>query len=383
MPETPRPSASPYSLLLGAAALVIVIGGLKMAAPMAVPFLLAVTLATILMPPLNWLTRRRVPLPLAMALLSLFLVVIWLPLAAILGTSIDDFSAALPGYQERIQSMVTYGADWLQGKGIDAGRSALQELLDPAAALGFVGQIGGGIGTALANFFLILLTVFFILLEASGFPNKVRMALGDRSDVQGSFREFSERLQQYLRIKTLVSLMTGGTIAIWLWLVGLDFPLLWGVLAFLLNYVPNIGSIIAAVPAVLLAIVALDPTGVALVLAGFVAANMVFGNVVEPKMMGKGLGLSTLVVFLSLVFWGWVLGPVGMLLSGPLTMAVKIALESDARTRWFAVLLGPGHVPAEDPLLARQKEALRHAPAQSKPAGTDPAAPHAPGKDGA
>ncbi len=380
MPESPRPPFSPFHLLLGAAALVIVIGGLKMAAPMVVPFLLAITLATIFMPPLNWLTRRRVPLPVAMVLLSLFLVMIWLPLAAILGTSIDDFSAALPGYQGRIQAMITSGADWLQDKGIDAGRSALQDMLNPAAALGFARQIGGGIGAALANFFLIFLTVVFILLEASGFPNKVRMALGDRSDVQSSFREFSERLQEYLRIKTLVSLLTGGTIAIWLWLVGLDFALLWGVLAFLLNYVPNIGSIIAAVPAVLLAMVALDPTGVALVLAGFVAANMVFGNVVEPKMMGKGLGLSTLVVFLSLVFWGWVLGPVGMLLSGPLTMAVKIALESDARTRWFAVLLGPGHVPSEDPLLAQEKEALQTAPAHDK--RTEPARAEQPaGKD--
>ncbi|MBA4266292.1 MAG: hypothetical protein C0453_14530 [Comamonadaceae bacterium] len=380
MPETPRPSNSPFSLLLGAAALVIVIGGLKMAAPMVVPFLLAATLATIFMPPLNWLTRRRVPLPAAMALLSLFLVVIWLPLAAILGSSIDDFSDALPGYQDRIQSMVTSVADWLQGKGIDAGRSALQDMLDPAAALGFVRQIGSGIGTALANFFLILLTVIFILLEASGFPKKVRMALGDRSDVQGSFREFSERLQEYLRIKTLVSLLTGGTIALWLWLVGLDFPLLWGVLAFLLNYVPNIGSIIAAVPAVLLAMVALDPTGVALVLAGFVAANMVFGNVVEPRMMGKGLGLSTLVVFLSLVFWGWVLGPVGMLLSGPLTMAVKIALESDARTRWFAVLLGPGTAPGEDPSLARPEDTPQTGRAHGQPARPD-RAESAPDKD--
>jgi predicted PurR-regulated permease PerM len=347
MPESPRTSPGPISLLLGTAALVIVIGGLKMAAPVVVPFLLAAMLATVLMPPLNWLTRRRVPLAVAMVLLSLGLVLIWLPLAAILGSSFDDFYAALPGYQERVQAMVISTTNWLQGKGIDAGRTALQDLLNPAAALGFVRQIGGGIGTALANFFLIFLTVVFILLEASGFPDKVRRALGDRTDVQGSFQEFSQRLQEYMRIKTVVSLLTGGTIAIWLWLVGLDFPLLWGVLAFLLNYVPNIGSIIAAVPAVLLAMVALDPTGVMLVLAGFVAVNMVFGNVVEPKMMGKGLGLSTLVVFLSLVFWGWVLGPVGMLLSGPLTMAVKIAAESDTRTRWFAVLLGPGHEPAE------------------------------------
>lgn len=331
----------PIPVLVGLASVVVLIGGLKLAAPMVVPFLLAAVLATILVPPLQWLTSHRLPLPVAMVVLSLGLVLIWIPLAAIVGASFDDFYAALPGYQEKIQAMVATAAAWLGEHGIEAGRAAVEDVVKPAAALSFVRQIGGGLGTALANFFLILLTIIFILFEASGFPAKLRDALGDRAEVLQPFREFSERLQEYLRIKTLVSLMTGATIATWLWIVGLDFAMLWGVLAFLLNYVPNIGSIIAAVPAVLLALVALDWTGVLLVVSGFVVVNVVFGNIIEPRMMGKGLGLSTLVVFLSLVFWGWVLGPVGMLLSGPLTMSVKIALETDARTRWFAVLLGP------------------------------------------
>lgn len=341
MSEPARPVQGPVSVLLGAAAVVIIIGGLKLAATLVVPFLLAAVLATILIPPLNWLTSHRLPLPLAMLVLSLALVLLWIPLAAIIGASFDDFYAALPAYQDKMQAMVVAVSAWLGDHGVQAGREALEDLVKPAAALSFVRQIGGGLGTALANFFLILLTIIFILFEASGFPGKVREALGGRAEVLDSFREFSDRLQEYLRIKTLVSLMTGATIAAWLWVVGLDFAMLWGVLAFLLNYVPNIGSIIAAVPAVLLALVALDWTGVLLVIGGYLAANMVFGNIIEPRMMGKGLGLSTLVVFLSLVFWGWVLGPVGMLLSGPLTMAVKIALEVDPRTRWFAILLGP------------------------------------------
>jgi AI-2 transport protein TqsA len=341
MTDSARPGPGPVSVLLGFAALVIIIGGLKAAAPLIVPFLLAVVLATILIPPLHWLTAHRLPLPVALIVLLLGLMLIWVPLAAIVGASFDSFYVALPAYQEKIQAMVAAAAAWLGEHGIEAGRAAVEDVVKPAAALSFVRQIGGGLGTALANFFLILLTILFILFEASGFPAKIRDALGERSDVVDSFREFSDRLQEYLRIKTLVSLMTGATIAAWMWLVGLDFAMLWGVLAFLLNYVPNIGSIIAAVPAVLLALVALDWTGVLLVVAGFLVANMVFGNFVEPRMMGKGLGLSTLVVFLSLVFWGWILGPVGMLLSGPLTMAVKIALETDPRTRWFAVLLGP------------------------------------------
>jgi AI-2 transport protein TqsA len=342
MSEPAQATRGPVGVLLAAAAVVVIIGGLKLAASMVVPFLLAVVLAAILIPPLNWLTAHRLPMPVAMLVMSLGLLLIWFPLAAIVGAAFDDFTAALPGYQDKIQAMVVAGAYWLGEHGVEAGRAALEDVVKPGLALSFVRQIGGGLGTALTNFLLILLTVVFILLEASSFPDKIRQAVGERSPVLDSFREFSDRLQEYLRIKTLVSLMTGASVALWLWLVGLDFPLLWGALAFLLNYVPNIGSIIAAVPAVLLAMVALDWTGVLLVIAGFLTVNMVFGNIVEPRMMGKGLGLSTLVVFISLVFWGWVLGPVGMLLSGPLTMALKIALETDPRSRWFAVLLGPG-----------------------------------------
>ncbi len=142
-------------------------------------------------------------------------------------------------------------------------------------------------------------------------------------------------------IKTLVSLATGIAIAIWLGVLGVDYAMLWGLLAFLLNYVPNIGSIIAAIPAVLLALVQLGVGSALLAALGFLVVNAAIGNVIEPRFMGRGLGLSTLVVFLSLVFWGWVLGPVGMLLSVPLTMTVKIALESNEDTRWIAILLGP------------------------------------------
>jgi AI-2 transport protein TqsA len=347
MNDSSQQAGGPVNALLGAAAVVVIIGGLKLAAPIVVPFLLAAVLAMILIPPLNWLTANKLPRPVAMLVLSLGLVLIWIPLAALVGGSFDELHEELPGYQDRIQALFTGVAAWLGELGIEAGRAAIEDLVRPAAAFSFVRQIGGGLGSVLANIFLILLTIIFILFEASEFREKVRDALGGRSAVVGSFHEFSNRLQKYLRIKTLVSLMTGGTIALWLWVVGLDFAMLWGVLAFLLNYVPNIGSIIAAVPALLLALVALDWGGVLLVLAGYLVVNIVFGNIVEPRMMGKGLGLSTLVVFLSLVFWGWVLGPVGMLLSGPLTMAVKIALETDSRTRWFAVLLGPARHAAE------------------------------------
>jgi predicted PurR-regulated permease PerM len=137
--------------------------------------------------------------------------------------------------------------------------------------------------------------------------------------------------------------LAGGLCAV----VGVDFPVLWGVLAFFLNYVPNIGSIVAAIPPTLLALLGLGGGASFAILTGYVVINNVLGNIVEPRVMGQGLGLSPFAVLLSLVFWGWVLGPIGMLLSIPLTMAVKIAMESGDQTRWIAVLLGPGAAAAE------------------------------------
>ena len=148
-----------------------------------------------------------------------------------------------------------------------------------------------------------------------------------------------------------MSLITGTLVALWVTLLGIDFPLLWGLLAFLLNYIPNIGSILAAVPVMLLALVQFGVGSALLVAVGFLAINMVMGNLIEPRVLGHGVGLSPLVVFLSLVVWGWVLGPVGLLLSVPLTMTLKIALESSDETRWLAILLGPERIPEPAPEL--------------------------------
>ena len=172
--------------------------------------------------------------------------------------------------------------------------------------------------------------------------------MGPAAPATAGFGKFLDSVNSYMAIKGWVSLATGLIIAIWLTILDVDYPLLWGLLAFLFNFVPNIGSIIAAIPAVLLALVQFGPGAAMAAGAGYVAVNIIMGNVIEPRFMGKGVGLSTLVVFISLVFWGWVLGPVGMLLSVPLTMIVKLALEARQDTRWIAVLLGPDIEPKID-----------------------------------
>jgi AI-2 transport protein TqsA len=237
---------------------------------------------------------------------------------------------------------------------IIVNKEALISYLDPGAAMNMATNLLSSLGGVLTNFLLILLIVVFMLFEAESVPKKIHIALDDPNMKIQQIDKFLLSVKNYLAIKTLVSLGTGLIIGVWLYVLGVDHFLLWAVLAFLFNYIPNIGSIIAAVPAVLLAFVQLGPATAGFTALGFVVSNMVMGNVIEPRYMGRGLGLSTLVVFLSLIFWGWLLGTVGMLLSVPLTMIVKIALESSPDTRWVALLLASD----SDETVVHESEAL-------------------------
>lgn len=334
------PSVQHGNLLIAAAALVVVVAGMQAAASLLVPFLLAAFIAIVCLPPLNWLIGRNIPAGLAIVLITIALLLAGTLVAAFVGASIADFSHNLPTYQSRLNEQTASLLAWLAGLGLEVNMELLRGSLDPSAAMGLAGHLLTGLGNALANTFLIVLTVIFLLIEATALPHKWA-AMGRSAPSTENFASFLASVNAYMAIKGWVSLATGAVIAIWLAILGVDYPLLWGLIAFLFNFVPNIGSIIAAIPAVLLALVQLGPGMAVAAGAGYVVVNIVMGNVVEPRFMGRGVGLSTLVVFLSLVFWGWVLGPVGMLLSVPLTMIVKLALEARDETRWIATLLGP------------------------------------------
>lgn len=339
MPSINRPK-QPSSLLTTLAALVIIIAGVKTASALLVPFLLAIFIAIICAVPFHWLQQRKVPASIALLLVIAAVMLAGMLVVTLIGNSVNDFTRDLPTYQEILRGQTVQLASYLDKFGIRISKDLLLEHFDPGAVMQSAASMLAKAGGVLTNSFLILLTVIFILLEAAGLPAKLRAALPDADSSLESFEKFVDGVRQYLAIKTLVSLGTGLAVALGLILLGLDYPLLWGLIAFLLNYVPNIGSIIAAVPAVLLAVVQLGPMEALIVAAIYLSINLIMGNAVEPKLMGRKLGLSSLVVFISLVFWGWVLGPVGMLLSVPLTMIVKIALEVNDSTRWLAILLG-------------------------------------------
>ena len=309
------------------------------------PFFLAAFIAVISFPLMCKFQQAGLPKGLSLTLVILLVVLIGIGLTLLIGGSLTDFSRMMPVYQQNISAEWSYILQWLNDHGI-AVTGTIKDMIDPAAAVGLVSSILKGFGNVLTNSFLIILTVVFILIEAAGITQKSLTLSGNDTnqeifDKNDFSHVFVEKLRNYMSMKTIISMITGVIIATALWLIGVDYPVLWGVLAFMLNFVPNIGSIIAAVPAVLLTIVQLGFTPALLVAMVYIAVNVIIGSIVEPKYMGKGLGLSTLVVFVSLIFWGWVLGPVGMLLSVPLTITVKLGLDSKPETQWLGHFLGP------------------------------------------
>jgi AI-2 transport protein TqsA len=343
-----------FRFLVIAAALVIIIWGINQAEPVLASFLVAIFLAVIGTPPVLWLQRKRVPSIAAVLIVVAGMITVMLIIGVVVGTSINGFSAALPGYQTRLREEVSALNALLTSHRIRGIDKVLLGYVKPEELMKLTAGMLAGLGSALSNIVLILLTVTFILLEASSFPVKLRSVLGDPKAAFPQFTRFVDDIKRYMVIKTLISLATGVLIGIWLYILGVDFPVLWGFVAFLLHYVPNIGFIIAAVPAILLTLIQLGAGTAALAAAGYLVVDLMLGNLFETKLMGRRLGLSTLVVFLSLIFWGSLLGLIGMVLSVPFTMALKSACENSKSTRWIAVLLGH-ELSIQDTLSAPEK----------------------------
>ncbi len=329
----------PYRVLYIIAALTIVIAGMRASTNIMVPMLLAVFISIICSYPLNKLRLRGISKNLSIIIVMFCALIIAFLLTFILGTSIANFSEGMPLYQTKLEELLSHISAWLGRFGIDFDYTQWREYFDPAVAFGFAESVLKSLRSTLTNAFLIGLTVIFILIEIPVIDEEKmakRLASPSNSEI------IIQKIQHYFGIKTMTSMVTGVAITIWLLIIGVDYPVLWGLVAFLLNFVPNIGSIIAAVPAVLLALLINGTGTAALTVFGYVVVNIVIGNVVEPRVMGQGLGLRMLVVFVSLVLWGWVLGPIGMLLAVPLTMTLKIMLKNYEQTRPFALLLeGP------------------------------------------
>lgn len=343
--ETPDKSsagASVAGFLVTTAAFIIVIAGMRAASELLVPFLTSVFIAVICMPPIAYLRKYKVPNGLAVTAVVAFVVIVAIGLGAIFGQAGSQFSKDMPEYQLRLAEIWNGLILKLVSLGVEIDVDQLKTMVQPEKVFPMAGNLLGAMGNLMADALVILLFVVFLLTEEVGLKQKFKIAFPGSETASFTITKVANSINQYMAIKAAVSALTGFLIWLILVIIGVDYPILWGTLAFLLNFIPTFGSLIAAVPTVLLALVQLGPLSAVFTALGYFVVNTLVGNVIEPRVMGKGLGLSAFVVLISLVFWGWVLGTVGMLLSVPLTVMVKIGLELSPDTRWIAILLGDG-----------------------------------------
>ncbi len=323
-------------LIVGVAGLIVILAGMRATSTILIPFVLAMFLALVCFPLVRLLQERRVHRVLAVIITMMAVLGALVGPSLLVITAIRQFATAVPGYEAQLRRIVQDGFEWLRVAQIDT--AFLTTFADPARIFSLMVNALTGVVTLLSLAFLVALIAAFMLVEAADALNGRRSPLP--LQVRQVFAKIAKDMQTWLWVKTIISLATGVAAGFWVGLLGIEFALLWGLTAFLLNYIPNLGSLIAAVPPALLALVQFGPLVAGLVVAGYIVINAFFGSVLEPYLMGRRIGLRPLVVLLSVVLWGWMWGIAGMLLAVPITMAVKFGLESSEESRWIADLLG-------------------------------------------
>ena len=338
-----RTESTEGSPLVKIAALIIILAGIVYAKSIITPFLLALFISIVCEQPISWLEKRKMPRWLALIIVLIGLIFIFSGFAFLIGETVSSFSGNLSKYESTLTDISSSFIQFLNEKGMNIHQDQIFTIVQPAKILEFTASALNTLISMMGNTFLIFLIVLFTLTEFGSFAIKAKAVLVGSDKSVSYFSTILQNIRHYLGIKTLICLLTGILVYLALLIIGIDYPLLWALIAALMNYIPNIGSIIAALPAVLFALIQLGIGGAIWTLASFMVVNNVLGNFIEPKIMGRGLGLSTLVVFLSLLFWGFIFGTVGMFLSVPFTMTIKIILEQNEKTKWIALILGtPG-----------------------------------------
>jgi len=328
------------SSLVKVAALIIILAGVFYAKSFLTPLLLAIFISILCAKPISWLETKRVPKWIALIIVMLTLVLLFSGFSFLIGGTISSFSSNVSKYGSSLTAIINSFIQLLNEHGLNIGKDQVPTLIQPARILEFTAGALNGLAQMLEKTLLIFILVLFILLESESFPDKAKAIFSGSDESIAYFSTIVKNIRHYLWIQTLIGLVVGILIYIGLMIIGVNYALLWALIVFLLNYIPNIGSVIATIPAVLFALVQLGIGGALWTLGTFMVIHNVIGNFFEPRIMGEGLGLSTLVVFLSLLLWGFLLGTVGMFLSVPITMTIKIILEQNEKTLWLAILLG-------------------------------------------
>jgi AI-2 transport protein TqsA len=338
-------------VMLGLAATIVVLVGMRLAAPILNPILFALVLSLLFSPIYAWLRRRRIPTPLALVIMLVGLTVLFVGIFLIMGVSIARFSGDIASYAGKLNVQVSSLQELVKSLGLSG--VDIRDAVKPSALAGAIGSVLGGVADFLSNLFLILVIVLFFLAEGPAMMNRLRSSAGSDHPQVERLTVFGQNVVRQLGLRAIVNLVTGAGVTILMFVLGVDFPLMWGILTFFLSFIPWIGLPLAVAPAVVLALAEHGIDRALLVIAGIIVINILAENALSPMLMGRGLSLSPTILFLGFIFWAWLLGGPGAFLAAPLTIFVVLMLETFPETRWLAAVMG---MSAPDPDSAAPEE---------------------------
>jgi AI-2 transport protein TqsA len=334
-------------VMLGLAALVVVFVGMRLAAPILNPILFALVLSLLFSPIYAWLRRRRIPTPLALVIMLVGLTILFVGIFLILGVSIARFSGDIASYAGKLNVQANSLQELVKSLGLSG--VDIRDAVKPSALAGAIGSVLGGVADFLSNLFLILVIVLFFLAEGPAMMNRLRSSAGiDHPQVE-RLTVFGRNVVRQLGLRAIVNLVTGAGVTILMFVLGVDFPLMWGILTFFLSFIPWIGLPLAVAPAVVLALAEHGIDRALLVIAGVIVINILAENALSPMLMGRGLSLSPTILFIGFIFWAWLLGGPGAFLAAPLTIFAVLMLETFPETRWLAAVMGISAPDSDDP----------------------------------
>ena len=324
-------------VMLVLAATVVVLVGMRLGAPVLNPLLFAVVLALLCSPVYSWLLRR-LPTGLALVVTLVILLILFVGLFFILGASIARFTERVGFYTSQLNGQVNSLETLLESLGLS--NVNLQDVVKPSALADALSAVLSGISAFLSNLFLILFIMLFLLGEGPDMMNRLRASVSEDNQQVGRLTSVGQNIVLQYGLRAIVNLVTGAGVTILFLVLGVDFALMWGILTFFLSFVPYIGLVLAVTPGVVLALAEFGVTRAVLAIVGVVVINILAENVLSPMMMGRGLNISPTVVFLSFIFWTWLLGGAGALLALPLTLFVAVIFDTFPETRWLASFMG-------------------------------------------
>ncbi|MDG1901316.1 MAG: AI-2E family transporter [Bacteroidales bacterium] len=322
------------------AAAVIVIAGIKIGAAIINPILMAIFFSIIIYHPINWLKKKGVNGTFAIIIVVFGLLIVLAGIGGTVTKSVIEFSHNLPSYKQELASIRDSAIESMNDFGLNISKDKINDKLGSGVAFTYASRLLTKIGSLLGQITLLILIAAFILGETNSYPIKLKAILKFPDMSLNNITVISRNIRYYLGIKTLTGIIGGTSVAVVLVVMNVQYAVVWGLLVWVMRYIPNIGSAIASIPIFLFVLIQNGIMGVVYFGIAFAVINFTLGQIIEPKFLARGMKLSTLAVFLSLVFWGWILGDIGMLLAVPITMGMKISLETRENSKWMAIMLG-------------------------------------------